>query len=1199
MQRFLVIGCGGSGGATLAYMMDQLKSVLAAAGYRGKTLPSGWQFLHVDVPVTEERGPQGLPNVEQAGGSYVSLGVVGQNYRNFEEGLWRTTSDPAQVLRLIGSWAPKQPEKVNVALYDGAGQYRAVGRAVTLRSHRQLTQALNRVWRTNLRGANVTAEMSEVAKLVPGDPTWFDGEPPMILVVLSMAGGAGASLALDLCRMLNRSLRTQSRQVAVFMYTPDVFSDLSSTNQLGVLPNSLALLGEVVASQNGSAAEHDQALLRALQAVEESHEVVPMGAVFPVTPRVGDSTTGLLLGDGSREGVFRAFGRGLASLMVSGEVALSAFRKYDLTNTETLAIAGNYFGWGEGSNSDVPWGSFGYASLSMGRDRYAHYAAQRLARGAVDHLLNGHKTDDPKADEAEQVRAHILPQINNFLTRAGLPAPTAKGAPDADLWQTVAQWFRNKVLTDQTIRSQVAERVAREVTPLIPYSNPAQRLHAWVTTVKARLALPDRGDGQAPAGVAERIADDVAKRVVYAWRLRLLDDLAAAAEEQIALVSLTVAGGLLTEAQRHLQAIVIPTLEGLANGHVPIAQNRGLQAFLDNLAKVADAEVRTLARSLDQDLSEAILKAMVQSAVTRGQAYAATVLRHLAAKVIPALRDEVDRKGDLLSKETQKAYDATGLADLRTDHYSLWPSRQDKTPHKRFSQADNEVLLTEAADFPARFEADVRAGLPGSPTVAKAEDDAVAHVTKGDWEVLTGEPPRGLITSGRPAERWAWVPEGFDQDPDTGAPVVTTTPRFEITVNPADLLARGHAFVARAGFPFAQFIAESLADYAAQGPEHENRIVDKFQDTLRRAAPLVHANPEAVATIHPSEPRPTFRYKFSTIPFNESLAARLAAFLDNPNSPIDHSSADNFRDATKPGQPVLTISVFGSYPKYAPVVFESVLQPIANKWQTTTPDGRMGFWQWRRTRPLVAALPLNAAERRAMVCGWLIGQITGDLRIHPDDWNEPAEIWDAQAKRWRHFPALLTPRDTRGFTNNDILPAVLESVLLAVAQATEAPVFDSLTPYRLLRGLYDDNPLGPTEGEIPLAQLAGIRNLATWLGQGRGRSGGSSAIPELLAPTTVADRVRAARLWLKGQRDRIGEHLLLKDEARGIRGGGLLTQVATRTDAAGIPLEADIAEDLWEALPTVNDLIIKAEKDATAAPLKTWEDPFGDLGERG
>src|SRR5690606_8671245 len=68
VRRFLVVGCGGSGGATLAYMMDQLASDLAAIDRRyapggagpesstgstgsagARRLPPGWQLLHLDV----------------------------------------------------------------------------------------------------------------------------------------------------------------------------------------------------------------------------------------------------------------------------------------------------------------------------------------------------------------------------------------------------------------------------------------------------------------------------------------------------------------------------------------------------------------------------------------------------------------------------------------------------------------------------------------------------------------------------------------------------------------------------------------------------------------------------------------------------------------------------------------------------------------------------------------------------------------------------------------------------------------------------------------------------------------------------------------------------------------------------------------------------------------------------------------------
>ena len=63
MRRFLVVGCGGSGGATLAFIMDQLRSELHSAGI--EKLLGGWQFVQIDVPSAPETGPEGLANVPE------------------------------------------------------------------------------------------------------------------------------------------------------------------------------------------------------------------------------------------------------------------------------------------------------------------------------------------------------------------------------------------------------------------------------------------------------------------------------------------------------------------------------------------------------------------------------------------------------------------------------------------------------------------------------------------------------------------------------------------------------------------------------------------------------------------------------------------------------------------------------------------------------------------------------------------------------------------------------------------------------------------------------------------------------------------------------------------------------------------------------------------------------------------------------
>src|ERR1700754_1747257 len=72
MRRFLIVGCGGSGGATLAFIMDQLRSELHSAGI--EKLLGGWQFVQIDVPSAPETGPEGLANVPEQGGTYIGCG---------------------------------------------------------------------------------------------------------------------------------------------------------------------------------------------------------------------------------------------------------------------------------------------------------------------------------------------------------------------------------------------------------------------------------------------------------------------------------------------------------------------------------------------------------------------------------------------------------------------------------------------------------------------------------------------------------------------------------------------------------------------------------------------------------------------------------------------------------------------------------------------------------------------------------------------------------------------------------------------------------------------------------------------------------------------------------------------------------------------------------------------------------------------
>lgn len=98
---------------------------------------------------------------------------------------------------------------------------------------------------------------------------------------------------------------------------------------------------------------------------------------------------------------------------------MAAFVSYDLVNPNPQQTELSWLGEGTSDPNSVLWGTFGYASLSLGRDRYGEYVAQLLARRAVDRLVAGHKRDDESTGDSDlQIAADAA--YRNLLHGLGL-----------------------------------------------------------------------------------------------------------------------------------------------------------------------------------------------------------------------------------------------------------------------------------------------------------------------------------------------------------------------------------------------------------------------------------------------------------------------------------------------------------------------------------------------------------------------------------------------------------------------------------------------------------------------------------------------------------------------------------------------------------------------------------------------------------
>ena len=95
--------------------------------------------------------------------------------------------------------------------------------------------------------------------------------------------------------------------------------------------------------------------------------------------------------------------------------------------------------WAPGGGRDaLGFGAIGFASIGLGRDRYAEYVAQRLARRAVERLLRGHQDSSVQQGQRTEMEARDQYATDGYpivLQWAGMPLP-----PPRDELSALRHW---------------------------------------------------------------------------------------------------------------------------------------------------------------------------------------------------------------------------------------------------------------------------------------------------------------------------------------------------------------------------------------------------------------------------------------------------------------------------------------------------------------------------------------------------------------------------------------------------------------------------------------------------------------------------------------------------------------------------------------------------------------------------------------
>lgn len=1206
MKKFLVVGCGGSGAKTLAFMMDQLKAELRSIDPDMTELPKAWQFVNIDVPLEEEAGPQKLPNVTQNGGQYVGIGSR-QNYNTFDEGVSSILGRSGK-LGEIATWATRNPASNDVKLADGAGQYRAIGRMLTLPHLKEIRQSLKAAV-----DEMFTQEAIQELNRLNYKQTKLDSDTgdsqPVVLVVSSMAGGAGASMFLDVCRVLTTIPNVNPQGTLVFMYTPEIFSDNKADDMAGAWPNSLAMFGEVVAAQMGNSSKHDRAIFEAFD-MGNPPEGQTFGRIFPIGSKMG--TTSARFGDGSAMSIYRGLGRALAGLMASTK-ASDNLVSYALTNTPAGDGGRRFFGWDSPTGGTpwgrLPWGSLGYAQVSMGRDRFAEYSSQRLARSAFERLFNGHlDPQNPEAGEM-QIAKKLEERLPNAFSSITLDPSWAHGGQidSGSVWN----WL-NSVFGGQA--QQAADSATKYLQNYIPVGQ-GRNVNEWRDEFEGNMADPR--NEQAIASVLNNAAYDI----VYRYANFFTDSVLATVEGELAAVGvpyvremLSKITDVLTNSDRLMP--VLGEYSGYYQNTRVLTKPEGADPILSPLTGKGQMTDPT-----------PTVNALMGLYYNQFYSYALMAIAHLLKDVLQDYADEnlFHLKRELadahavLEKAVSKRAETNKLADVRTDEVNAWPTEIDEVVETRFKGAENEIMLTDVNSFIVDYKDQMLRTIQGQQSTAdvtnyeQAYPFAVRSVIRGEWESLdAAQAPNDTLapqkrTNDAYSNRAGWVSKYLSRHPQTGESRESQRAHYHAKIRPTDLLERSRQWINRRDYEFQKFNSVDLRRYLTLTPdinevehaERQRRFVEAFQLALSYARPLAAVNDDMVQRIHGKSVQ--YTYSFSDIPFAElgsaesGIAAQLESVLNRPE--IDGPSSVALRNSLNMSDHVQHIEIFGSYPNYSPIVFSSMFNYIAKDIEKQDNfDG--SWWSERRTRPLPAALPLTETERQAMVAGWIIGRITGRVYIsNPDASNAAAHIFDdtdGGVNNWVDFPnpMLISPR--RMIKKSDWMSSVLESIFIAYAKVQENGPHgfaSSLYPYQLLRGLFDD---GLDFAHSGASTHPVVHRLAQFLASGdvpnRGTVG--TSIQDRYE-TFVAELDKFAR----------GADHFVPGHTNALPGQGRankpFAEIRSREVASMTPYYRDLAEDVIAMVPVIRNYLDQAKtvaENPVAQPspqARTSESDFG------
>jgi len=1053
-RRIVLLGLGGSGGKTLRFLKRDLSNWLNAHGWpvAERGIPRGFQFLHIDTPTVADGVSMGgadmLPDREYLGlvGAGVNFAAVTNELDNrpgvmYEQAGWRV---PAAAL--------------DVPIGAGAGAFRAVGRTIAaaqINTMREGIQGLiNRV-----NAPSAIADNSELWTLTQNGATAGNVSNPIVVVISSLAGGTGAGLLLDAFDILRSLEPTWGGDSFGILYTPEVFRSIGGGMMGGIQPNSLAAISEIlngyywhgsddirgagVGSDIGLKSSKIHSGAGVVGAISKS------GAAYPFL--VG-STNSANVSFATDKQVFETIGSALVAWCVD-EVVQDQLIAFTMANwqdsaSRNLGDADLLINKGTPIEFGLPaFNALGCARVSVGTRYLQLYSSRRLARDAATYIAGYHL----ESDEARAV-----------IAQTGVVDPEAIAE---NIARDKMPWFLKQ--------SQLREKGTDE-NDILDALKPQEYAARWESAVNTARQLADIERGSAAAWL-DSISAAVKQAVIQFdsdmkplvesrvkdWVDEKPAQVIAVVEESIANFGFKVTVKILDSLIEYLA----DPIEGVAtelmgpNEHQAFSVWSSESDWSNQAAATLGTSKGNFTMQSNEKIGEAISNAM-----------------HYAGFIVDA---QIREYASLLIKEFVEGFvvpirrrlaDAAIQLETSLNDITGWPTWSAGDPGADCKPPASEYTLIESDEFNEQFLSLL------SQSVGDVDPlERETHRTLARTDVISGAFLRKLEAEAKENEKVVrplqaiivsqpWVPSvGVLRDTNRARANIVVDLKF----HPEDMAKRADVWLHREGTAFKNMLTATLRTYTSgsavfagnihvsepEYAERRTRFLGKLRAAIEASAPLVQLDMALHTAVH--EVR-GFKRQFSKFPFNghplqnavtDVIRPLIQAGAQDDGNPAQINSYF-VNDASIESIQIIS-TLRGAH---HPILFKSLLQPIAQRWnqENALPQKRAAFWTKRRARLAGEAIPAPQEHIVCMIRGWFTGRMLGLIDVPRNGQVRPISIaqpWSLDSAPARFPDPLLTTPTNAG----DELFAVLEALGLAFVNVGVANSTIPLLPYISLR----------------------------------------------------------------------------------------------------------------------------------------------------